>query len=188
MTAAMHGPSPRRPVSETSKVSYVARQQSPRKSLQISGQTIWSTASSPAARRICCGSLISPSTDPGGKGLLRGRARLVLPPRGRLAHRRVTNVVPGHERAEHVDQQPCVRAGPIDGHDRRLLRERHDGVVLGSHADRAVDRRKWKTRIERADAIFDYLEIFHNRQRRHISLGMLTPNEYERLHTTLSVA
>jgi hypothetical protein len=42
-----------------------------------------------------------------------------------------------------------------------------------------LDRRRWKTRIELANAIFDYLEIFHNRQRRHSSLGMLTPNEYE---------
>ncbi|WP_089298551.1 IS3 family transposase [Actinoplanes regularis] len=51
-----------------------------------------------------------------------------------------------------------------------------------------LNRKKWKTPIELANAIFDYLEIFHNRQRRHSSLGMLTPNEYERLHTTLSAA
>jgi len=30
-----------------------------------------------------------------------------------------------------------------------------------------------------ANAIFEYLEIFHNRQRRHSSLGMLSPIEYE---------
>jgi transposase InsO family protein len=45
-----------------------------------------------------------------------------------------------------------------------------------------LNRRKWKTRIELANAIFEYLEIFHNRQRRHSSLGMRTPIEYERLH------
>ena len=33
-----------------------------------------------------------------------------------------------------------------------------------------------------SDAIFEYLEIFHNRQRRHSSLGMLTPIEYEIRH------
>ena len=27
--------------------------------------------------------------------------------------------------------------------------------------------------------MFEYLEIFHNRQRRHSSLGMLSPIEYE---------
>jgi transposase InsO family protein len=51
-----------------------------------------------------------------------------------------------------------------------------------------VYRTSWHARDEAENAIFDYLEIFHNRQRRHSSLGMLTPNEYERLHTTLSVA
>ena len=28
-----------------------------------------------------------------------------------------------------------------------------------------LNRKKWKTRIELANAIFDYIEIFHNRQR-----------------------
>ena len=47
-----------------------------------------------------------------------------------------------------------------------------------------LDRRRWRTRIELANAIFEYLEIFYNRQRRHSSLGMLSPIEYERLHPT----
>ena len=33
-----------------------------------------------------------------------------------------------------------------------------------------LDRKRWKTRIELANAIFEYLEIFHNRQRRHSAL------------------
>ncbi|EEP74720.1 transposase [Micromonospora sp. ATCC 39149] len=37
-----------------------------------------------------------------------------------------------------------------------------------------LSRRRWRTRIELANAIFEYLKIFHNRQRRHSSLGMLT--------------
>jgi hypothetical protein len=51
-----------------------------------------------------------------------------------------------------------------------------------------LNRKKWKTRIELANAIFDYLEIFHNRQRRHSSIGMLTPIEYEMLHQQQPVA
>ena len=51
-----------------------------------------------------------------------------------------------------------------------------------------LDRRAWSTRVELATALFKYLEIFHNRQRRHSSLGMLSPVEYERVHPTLSVA
>jgi len=46
-----------------------------------------------------------------------------------------------------------------------------------------LDRRRWRTRIELANAIFEYLEIFHNRQRRHTALGMRrTPIEYKRIH------
>jgi putative transposase len=45
-----------------------------------------------------------------------------------------------------------------------------------------LNRRKWRTRVELANAMFEYLEIFHNRQRRHSSLGMRTPIEYEMLH------
>jgi putative transposase len=46
-----------------------------------------------------------------------------------------------------------------------------------------LDRHRWKTRIELANAIFEYLEVFHNRQRRHSSLGMLTPIEFENAFT-----
>ncbi len=42
-----------------------------------------------------------------------------------------------------------------------------------------LNRRKWKTRVELANAIFEYIEIFHNRQRRHSALGYRTPIEYE---------
>jgi putative transposase len=46
-----------------------------------------------------------------------------------------------------------------------------------------LDQRRWRTRVELANAIFEYLEIFHNRQRRHSSLGMLTPIEFETVST-----
>ena len=42
-----------------------------------------------------------------------------------------------------------------------------------------LDARRWKTRVELAKAIFEYLEVFHNRRRRYSSLGMLTPIEFE---------
>jgi putative transposase len=45
-----------------------------------------------------------------------------------------------------------------------------------------LNRRRWRTRIELANAIFEHLEIFHNRQRRHSALGMLTPIEFETMH------
>jgi putative transposase len=58
-----------------------------------------------------------------------------------------------------------------------------DNAVMESFWSRVqvelLDRKRWRTRVELATAIFDYLEIFHNRQRRHSSLGMLTPVEFE---------
>jgi len=43
-----------------------------------------------------------------------------------------------------------------------------------------LDRRKWNTRLELANAMFEYLEIWHNRKRRHSQLGWLTPIQFER--------
>ncbi len=45
-----------------------------------------------------------------------------------------------------------------------------------------LDRKKWKTRIELSTALFDYLEIFHNRNRRHSALGMRTPIAFEKVN------
>jgi transposase InsO family protein len=42
--------------------------------------------------------------------------------------------------------------------------------------------------LELANAIFESLEIFHNRQRRHSALDMLTPVEFETRHQTETVA
>ena len=39
-----------------------------------------------------------------------------------------------------------------------------------------LDRRRWKTRIELASAIHDYIELWHNTRRRYSSLAMRTPD------------
>ena len=46
-----------------------------------------------------------------------------------------------------------------------------------------LNTRRWRTRVELANAIFEYIEIFHNRRRRHSALGMRTPIEYELINT-----
>jgi putative transposase len=53
-----------------------------------------------------------------------------------------------------------------------------------------LDTRRWKTRVELANAIFEYIQVFHNRRRRHSSLGMLTPIEFElnNINTTTQAA
>jgi putative transposase len=62
----------------------------------------------------------------------------------------------------------------------------YDNAVIESFWGRMqtelLNRRTWRTRIELANAIFEYLEIFHNRRRRHSALAMMTPIEYETLH------
>jgi putative transposase len=58
-----------------------------------------------------------------------------------------------------------------------------DNAVIESFWSRMqvelLDRQRWRTRLQLANAIFEYLEIFHNRQRRHSALGWLTPLEFE---------
>jgi putative transposase len=46
-----------------------------------------------------------------------------------------------------------------------------------------VDRRSWPTKAEARHAIFDFIETFYNRRRRHSTLGYLSPAEYEMIAT-----
>jgi putative transposase len=43
-----------------------------------------------------------------------------------------------------------------------------------------VHRQSWPTRRELGSAVFEYIEAFYNRERRHSTLSMLSPAEYER--------
>jgi putative transposase len=46
-----------------------------------------------------------------------------------------------------------------------------------------VNRRSWPARLELQSAVFDYIEAFYNRRRRHSTLGMVCPAEYEQTQT-----
>ena len=58
-----------------------------------------------------------------------------------------------------------------------------DNAVLESfHASLKKDlihRRSWPTKAEARTALFEYIEAFYNRRRRHSTLGMLSPLEFE---------
>ena len=58
-----------------------------------------------------------------------------------------------------------------------------DNAVLESfHASIKKDliyRRSWPTKAEARTAVFGYIESFYNRRRRHSTLGMLSPMEFE---------
>ncbi len=44
-----------------------------------------------------------------------------------------------------------------------------------------INRRTWPTRHELQTQVFDYIEAFYNRKRRHSTLGYLSPAQYEEL-------
>jgi transposase InsO family protein/transposase-like protein len=62
----------------------------------------------------------------------------------------------------------------------------YDNAVVESFWARlqveVLNRRRWNTRIELANAIFEYIEGFHNRRRRHSTLGQISPIEFENNH------
>jgi putative transposase len=43
-----------------------------------------------------------------------------------------------------------------------------------------VYQSRWRTRDQARSAVFEYIELFYNRQRRHSALGFLSPAEFER--------
>jgi len=45
---------------------------------------------------------------------------------------------------------------------------------------------RWGTKADARSAIFEYIEVFYNRQRRHSALGYLCPDEFERKHYQLN--
>jgi hypothetical protein len=42
-----------------------------------------------------------------------------------------------------------------------------------------LDWNRWKSRVELVTVMFDYLKVFHNRQRHHSALGIMSPIEFE---------
>ena len=48
-----------------------------------------------------------------------------------------------------------------------------------------LDRRRFKSQAEAEIAVFDFIEGWYNPQRRHSSLGYLSPINYEKRHVTL---
>ena len=51
-----------------------------------------------------------------------------------------------------------------------------------------VHRRSWQTKRELGSAVFEYIEAFYNRERRHSTLDMLSPAQYELLSEQLVYA
>lgn len=94
----------------------------------------------------------------------------------------------------HSDQGSTYASG----HYRSLLKsngmlcsmsrkgECHDNAVaesfFGTLKTELVDDEDYRTRQEARQSLFEYIEVFYNRQRRHSYLGYISPEEYERVN------
>lgn len=45
-----------------------------------------------------------------------------------------------------------------------------------------IHRRSWPTKAELRTEVFDYIEVFYNRERRHSTLGQLSPATFEKIN------
>ena len=50
---------------------------------------------------------------------------------------------------------------------------------FGSLKNELVHHEDYRTRAEARRSVFEYIEVFYNRRRRHATLGYVTPVEYE---------
>ena len=57
---------------------------------------------------------------------------------------------------------------------------------FGTLESELTGHRDYQSRPEAKTDIFDYIEAFYNRKRRHSTLGYLSPTEYEAHHSTIT--
>jgi transposase InsO family protein len=51
-----------------------------------------------------------------------------------------------------------------------------------------IHHQRYQSRIEAKEDIFQYIEVWYNRKRRHSSLGYLSPEEFEKINQSLKIA
>ena len=86
---------------------------------------------------------------------------------------------PGH-RSSRRGRSPAGRSTPGSLPSMGSVGDCFDNAVIESFWSRMqvelLDRQRWRTRVELANAIFEYLEIFHNRQRQRRHRVVLEPH------------
>ena len=68
------------------------------------------------------------------------------------------------------------QSGKGDGYDNALMES-----FFGTLKEECVERQTYQTRAEARNAVFEYMEVFYNRQRNHSSLGYGSPVTYEQM-------
>lgn len=90
----------------------------------------------------------------------------------------------GSQYASHEYQQLLAQHGILSSMSRRG--NCWDNAVAESFFAtlklELVYQTRWRTRAEARAAVFEYIELFYNRQRRHSALGYLCPSEFEQRH------
>ena len=67
-------------------------------------------------------------------------------------------------------------SGKGDCYDNALMES-----FFGTVKEECVEQQTYQTRAEARQSVFEYLEVFYNRQRKHSSLGYLSPAIYEQM-------
>jgi len=52
---------------------------------------------------------------------------------------------------------------------------------FGILKEECVERQSYQTRAEARNAVFEYIEVFYNRHRKHSLLGYISPITYEQM-------
>ena len=90
----------------------------------------------------------------------------------------------GSQYASHEYQELLARHALLSSMSRRA--NCWDNAVaesfFASLKSELVYRSRWRTKAQARSAVFEYIELFYNRQRRHSALGYLSPVEFERRH------
>ncbi len=103
-----------------------------------------------------------------------------------LFRRKQTNNIIVHSDQGSTYASTAYQQQLIDNHLRCSMS--HKGECLdnavaesffGSLKNELVYHEDYKTRAQARQSIFEYIEVFYNRQRRHAFLNYLTPVEYE---------
>ncbi len=58
---------------------------------------------------------------------------------------------------------------------------------FGTFKEECVERHEFQTRAEAKRVTFEYLEVFYNRQRKHSSLGYVSPATYEKMKGEINI-
>lgn len=88
----------------------------------------------------------------------------------------------GSQYASHEYQELLARHGLLSSMSRRA--NCWDNAVAESFfatlKTEVAYQTRWSTRVQARSEVFEYIEMFYNRRRRHSALGYLCPDEFER--------